>query len=94
MKRAKAMKASWFQWQASSGKRKATLPSVWRLCDPLPVALALIALGVTQFNNLTGRTMAIGIVVFLTMLLFSQVIEPIWRKQCEHAKVLKTVNEA
>ena len=93
MKRAKAVEASWFRWQASSGKRKAALPSIWRLCDPLPVALALIALGVTQFNDLTGRVMAIGVVVLLAMLLFSQVIEPVWRKQCERAKMLKTVNE-
>ena len=70
-------------------KRRYSMASLWRIFDPLPVGLMIFALGVTQFNDLGGKTMSIGLVILLTMLLFGQVIEPCWQKQCERAQAIK-----
>ena len=93
--KAKAIKRRWYSFTPSAAsddetpvrrKRRYSMASLWRICDPLPIGLTILALGVTQFNNLSGKTMAVGLVILLTMLLFGQVIEPCWRKQCERAK--------
>lgn len=97
---AKAIKRSWYNFVSipaaddesrPRSKRRLSMASLWRLFDPLPVGLAVITLGIIQFDNLSGRTMASGLAILLVMLIAGQVLEPCWQKQCVNSK---TMNES
>ena len=87
MKKPTVLKSSFWlahPWENSSKKKYHW--SLWRICDPFPLALFVGVLVITQFNDLTGKPMAIGLAILALLALLGHVIEPCWRKQLERWK--------